>query len=132
MPLSAPLTLWLRLQRWRHQLTVPQFTAVTGLLVIASGTLILASPLCSTDAVGDDVGALLSRVSGEAKVGKRGEGGGRSGNAKSGKCSPAGRPACLSRVRLAGLPHHAAVACMHVPHGGTDSFVLITNDLTWQ
>ena len=52
MPLSAPLTLWLRLQRWRHQLTVPQFTAVTGLLVIASGTLILASPLCSTDAVG--------------------------------------------------------------------------------
>ena len=40
------------LQRWRHQLTVPQFTAVTGLLVIASGTLILASPLCSTDAVG--------------------------------------------------------------------------------
>ena len=30
---------------------------------------------CSTDAVGDDVGALLSRVSGEAKVGKRGEGG---------------------------------------------------------
>lgn len=52
MPLSAPLTLWLRLQRWRHQLTVPQFTAVTGLLVIASGTVILASPLCSTDAVG--------------------------------------------------------------------------------
>ena len=52
MPLSVPLTLWLRLQRWRHQLTVPQFTAVTGLLVIASGTLILASPLCSTDAVG--------------------------------------------------------------------------------
>lgn len=52
MTLSAPLTLWVRLQRWRHQLTVPQFTAVTGLLVIASGTVILASPLCSTDAVG--------------------------------------------------------------------------------
>jgi trk system potassium uptake protein TrkH len=40
------------LQRWRHQLTVPQFTAVTGLLVIAVGTVVLASPLCSTDAVG--------------------------------------------------------------------------------
>ncbi|WP_411870405.1 TrkH family potassium uptake protein [Vulcanococcus limneticus] len=52
MTLSAPLTLWVRLQRWRHQLTVPQFTAVTGLLVIASGTVILASPLCSSDAVG--------------------------------------------------------------------------------
>jgi Trk-type K+ transport system membrane component len=31
---------------------VPQFTAVTGALVIAFGTVILASPLCSTDAVG--------------------------------------------------------------------------------
>jgi Trk-type K+ transport system membrane component len=41
-----------RLQHWRHRLTVPQFTAVTGLLVIAVGTFILASPLCSTDAVG--------------------------------------------------------------------------------
>lgn len=43
---------WSRLQHWRHRLTVPQFTAVTGLLVIAAGTVILASPLCSTDAVG--------------------------------------------------------------------------------
>ncbi|MFO7629366.1 MAG: potassium transporter TrkG [Prochlorococcaceae cyanobacterium] len=40
------------LQRWRHQLTVPQFTVVTGLLVIAVGTVLLASPLCSSDAVG--------------------------------------------------------------------------------
>ena len=40
------------LQRWRHQLTVPQFTVVTGLLVIVVGTFLLASPLCSTDDVG--------------------------------------------------------------------------------
>jgi Trk-type K+ transport system membrane component len=40
------------LQRWRHQLTVPQFTVVTGLLVILGGTFLLASPLCSTDDVG--------------------------------------------------------------------------------
>jgi len=39
-------------RRWRQRLTVPQFTVVTGLLVIAAGTLILASPLCSTAAVG--------------------------------------------------------------------------------
>ena len=48
---SAQLS-WSRLQHWRHRLTVPQFTAVTGLLVIAAGTVVLASPLCSTDAVG--------------------------------------------------------------------------------
>lgn len=40
------------LMRWRHRLTVPQFTVVTGALVIASGTLLLASPLCSSDEVG--------------------------------------------------------------------------------
>ena len=40
------------LQRWRHQLTVPQFTVVTGALVILAGTFILASPLCSSDDVG--------------------------------------------------------------------------------
>lgn len=40
------------LQRWRHQLTVPQFAVVTGGLVILLGTFILASPLCSTDDVG--------------------------------------------------------------------------------
>jgi len=39
-------------QRWRHQLTVPQFTVVTGLLVIVVGTFLLASPLCSSDDVG--------------------------------------------------------------------------------
>ena len=43
---------WSRLQHWRQRLTVPQFTAVTGLLVIAAGTVVLASPLCSTDDVG--------------------------------------------------------------------------------
>lgn len=37
---------------WRQRLTVPQFTVVTGLLVIASGTVLLASPLCSSDSVG--------------------------------------------------------------------------------
>ena len=37
---------------WRHRLTVPQFTVVTGLLVITAGTFVLASPLCSTDEVG--------------------------------------------------------------------------------
>jgi len=31
---------------------VPQFTVVTGLLVIAAGTLVLATPLCSKDSVG--------------------------------------------------------------------------------
>ncbi|MEA5441327.1 potassium transporter TrkG [Cyanobium gracile UHCC 0281] len=41
-----------RLQSWRHRLTVPQFTLVTGLLVIAFGTLVMASPLCSTRQVG--------------------------------------------------------------------------------
>ena len=40
------------LQRWRQQLTVPQFTAVTGLLVILLGTLLLATPLCSSSKVG--------------------------------------------------------------------------------
>ena len=40
------------LQRWRHQLTVPQFTVVTGLLVIVVGTFVMASPLCSRETVG--------------------------------------------------------------------------------
>jgi Trk-type K+ transport system membrane component len=44
--------LWGRLLLWRHRLTVPQFTVVTGALVIATGTLLLASPLCSSDDVG--------------------------------------------------------------------------------
>jgi trk system potassium uptake protein TrkH len=40
------------LQQWRQKLTVPQFTMVTGALVILLGTFILSSPLCSTDDVG--------------------------------------------------------------------------------
>jgi Trk-type K+ transport system membrane component len=47
--LSSP---WIQLQRWRAALTVPQFTVVSGGLVIAAGTLVLASPLCSSDSVG--------------------------------------------------------------------------------
>ena len=39
-------------QHWRHRLSVPQFTVVTGLLVIAIGTMLMATPLCSTEAVG--------------------------------------------------------------------------------
>ncbi|WP_261360227.1 potassium transporter TrkG [Cyanobium sp. A1C-AMD] len=45
-------TPWTALKTWRQRLTVPQFTLVTGALVIAIGTLVLASPLCSTDDVG--------------------------------------------------------------------------------
>ena len=40
------------LQRWRQKLTVPQFTVLTGLLVIVAGTILLATPLCSNDSVG--------------------------------------------------------------------------------
>ncbi|AFY28730.1 potassium transporter TrkG [Cyanobium gracile] len=42
----------IRRQGWRHRLTVPQFTVVTGVLVITFGTVLLASPLCSSDEVG--------------------------------------------------------------------------------
>jgi Trk-type K+ transport system membrane component len=50
---SLPLSRrWGALQFWRHQLTVPQFTVITGLIVIALGTLLMASPLCSQDSVG--------------------------------------------------------------------------------
>ena len=38
--------------RWRQRLSVPQFTVITGALLIAAGTVLLASPLCSTDDVG--------------------------------------------------------------------------------
>jgi hypothetical protein len=41
-----------RLDHWRRHLTVPQFTVVTGLLVIGVGTLILALPACSAESVG--------------------------------------------------------------------------------
>lgn len=49
---TPPVGPWGTLQQWRKQLTVPQFTVVTGALVILLGTFILASPLCSTDDVG--------------------------------------------------------------------------------
>ena len=41
-----------KILHWRHRLTVPQFTAITGALLIAAGTLLLASPLCSKGDVG--------------------------------------------------------------------------------
>lgn len=41
-----------RLKTWRQQLTVPQFTVVTGAMVIAFGTLLMASPICSKTSVG--------------------------------------------------------------------------------
>jgi Trk-type K+ transport system membrane component len=43
---------WGRVQSWRQQLTVPQFTVLTGGLVIAAGTIFMATPLCSSDSVG--------------------------------------------------------------------------------
>ena len=52
MKTSPAAQTWSHVVHWRHRLTVPQFTAVTGLLVIAVGTVVLASPLCSSDAVG--------------------------------------------------------------------------------
>ncbi|WP_269606957.1 TrkH family potassium uptake protein [Prochlorococcus marinus] len=39
-------------QETYRRLTVPQFTVVTGLLVITFGTLLLATPLCSNENVG--------------------------------------------------------------------------------
>ncbi|MED5263906.1 MAG: potassium transporter TrkG, partial [Cyanobacteriota bacterium] len=41
-----------RTQDLYRRLTVPQFTVVTGLLVILAGTLILATPVCSNAKVG--------------------------------------------------------------------------------
>lgn len=41
-----------QLLRLREQLTVPQFTVLTGALVIAAGTLVMATPLCSSTEVG--------------------------------------------------------------------------------
>ena len=41
-----------RRQTWHRRLTVPQFTVVTGLLVILMGTLLLMTPLCSKPEVG--------------------------------------------------------------------------------
>jgi trk system potassium uptake protein TrkH len=42
---------WASLAPWRHQLTVPQFTVLTGLMVIAVATLLMASPICSRPSV---------------------------------------------------------------------------------
>jgi len=52
MPSRSLEALGIRLLRWRHRLSVPQFTVITGALLIAAGTVLLASPLCSTDDVG--------------------------------------------------------------------------------
>ena len=41
-----------RQRQLSERLTVPQFTVVTGAIVIAAGTLIMASPLCSRPEVG--------------------------------------------------------------------------------
>ncbi len=49
--MSFPKTVNLKLA-WYRRLTVPQFTLLTGLLVIFVGTFILASPLCSSKEVG--------------------------------------------------------------------------------
>ncbi len=39
-------------QQRRERLTVPQFTVLTGVLVIIVGTFLLSSPLCSSESVG--------------------------------------------------------------------------------
>lgn len=41
-----------RFQQRRSRLTVPQFTVITGLLVIAVGTVLMAQPVFSGDSVG--------------------------------------------------------------------------------
>ncbi|MCP9928909.1 potassium transporter TrkG [Cyanobium sp. CH-040] len=43
---------WHHLRQWRQQLTVPQFTAITGALVIAAGTVLMSLPVFSSDEVG--------------------------------------------------------------------------------
>jgi trk system potassium uptake protein TrkH len=48
-PAQGPLQ---RLQGWHNRLTVPQFTVVTGILVILLGTALLWTPLCSGPGVG--------------------------------------------------------------------------------
>ena len=50
-PMPLPKALH-RTQAWYRRLSVPQFTVVTGLLVITTGTLLLASPMCSAGNVG--------------------------------------------------------------------------------
>jgi len=41
-----------KLKEFYRKLTVPQFTIITGLIIILLGTLILSSPICSTQKVG--------------------------------------------------------------------------------
>ncbi|MCT0211042.1 MULTISPECIES: hypothetical protein [Synechococcales] len=36
---------------WQHRFIVPQFTLVTGMLMVAVGTVVMASPFCSNDDV---------------------------------------------------------------------------------
>jgi trk system potassium uptake protein TrkH len=43
---------WHQFQYWHRNLTVPQFTVLTGILVIVVGTGVIATPLCSTEQVG--------------------------------------------------------------------------------
>ena len=49
MPVSKSVNLKLP---WYRRMTVPQFTVITGLLVICAGTILLATPLCSSAEVG--------------------------------------------------------------------------------
>ncbi|MEX1323930.1 MAG: potassium transporter TrkG, partial [Synechococcaceae cyanobacterium] len=52
MSTARKVSRWLQPGQWHQQLTVPQFTVITGALVIALGTLVLATPLCSGPQVG--------------------------------------------------------------------------------
>ena len=49
MPLSKAVN---QTKDWYRQLTVPQFTVFTGLLIITIGTFLLATPICSNSNVG--------------------------------------------------------------------------------
>ncbi len=49
MPFSKAVS---RTQVWYRRLTVPQFTVVTGLLMIILGTLVLSTSICSSASVG--------------------------------------------------------------------------------
>ena len=43
---------FIKLKDYYRKLTVPQFTIITGLIIILFGTLVLSSPLCSSSKVG--------------------------------------------------------------------------------
>ncbi len=51
MPLKSNQMIY-KLKDFYRKLTVPQFTIITGLVIICLGTLILSSPLCSSNQVG--------------------------------------------------------------------------------